>query len=138
MRTTKKVRELLEVAAEASGRSLVQEVERRLETSFQTDALFNLLVGQDLARPVMLYLGMLAQYGVGWREAVAEVSEGIALIAHGVAADGLSKETARKFLLNAARYHGTPAGTALTLAYTILETAGLAPDHNALNLETMK
>lgn len=34
MRTTKEIRERLEAAAAASGRSMAQEVERRLENSF--------------------------------------------------------------------------------------------------------
>ncbi len=37
MRTTKAIRSKLEKAAQANGRSLAQEVEFRLETSFQND-----------------------------------------------------------------------------------------------------
>ena len=39
MRTTRELRDRIEAAARASGRSLVQEVEYRLERSFQTDDL---------------------------------------------------------------------------------------------------
>jgi TraY domain len=40
VRTTKETRERLEAAAAASGRSLVQELEARLERSFETDDRF--------------------------------------------------------------------------------------------------
>src|SRR5215471_13276718 len=39
MRTTRELRERIEAAAEASGRSLVQEVEYRLEQSFERQAI---------------------------------------------------------------------------------------------------
>lgn len=137
MRTTKEVREILEKAARASGRSLVQEVERRLETSFQMDALFHLMAGEDLSRPIMLYLGMLDMQGIKWREVVNEVSEGIALIARAVAADGLPKNVARSYLRNAS-HQSHPGQTALTVAYSVLEGADLAPDHNELDLGVKK
>jgi hypothetical protein len=53
MRTTKRIREKLESAAESSGRSLAQEVEYRLELSFKTQDLLHdvltLAYGERLA-----------------------------------------------------------------------------------------
>lgn len=46
MRTTKEVREKLEAAAFESGRSLVQEVEKRIEESFYVENALNLLFGE--------------------------------------------------------------------------------------------
>jgi hypothetical protein len=40
IRTTKELKDLLQAAATASGRSVAQEIEHRLETSFQTEALY--------------------------------------------------------------------------------------------------
>src|SRR5205809_4463840 len=45
MRTTRELREQVERAARASGRSLVQEVEYRLEQSFAGDPLVKALTG---------------------------------------------------------------------------------------------
>ena len=47
IRTTKELRESLEQAAEASGRSLAQEVELRLERSFDRDRMAEILVAQN-------------------------------------------------------------------------------------------
>ena len=59
MRTTAEIRDRLEAAAAASGRSLAQEVERRLEASFiGDDAIDN---SMELAFGVRLYGLMLAQ-----------------------------------------------------------------------------
>src|SRR5262249_45475195 len=70
MRTTKEVRELLERAAAESGRSLVQEVEHRLETSFRDDAFFQFAgdaVTQKIIRPIVYYLGILRHRDLDWR-----------------------------------------------------------------------
>jgi uncharacterized protein (DUF1778 family) len=47
MRTTKEMRRMLETAAHISGRSLVNEVESRLERSFYTDLLLDLAHGRQ-------------------------------------------------------------------------------------------
>ncbi len=48
-RTTIGLRQALEKAAGESGRSLAQEVELRLEKSFQTDQLLDAFIGEDLS-----------------------------------------------------------------------------------------
>lgn len=47
VRTTRKLREKIDQAAGISGRSLVQEVEQRLEQSFDRDVMVNILLGGD-------------------------------------------------------------------------------------------
>lgn len=57
MRTTKAVRDKLEAAAGANGRSLAQEVEARLERSFQEEAGFG---GPEMRRLVFLMAAAFA------------------------------------------------------------------------------
>jgi hypothetical protein len=47
VRTTREMREKIEGAAKESGRSLVQEVEHRLEKSFWIEELFQMLMCQN-------------------------------------------------------------------------------------------
>jgi hypothetical protein len=69
MRTTKELRDKIEEAATASGRSLVQEVEFRLEKSFQEDAAYG---GPHLSAVFRLLVDhkalIEAKAGVGWKE----------------------------------------------------------------------
>jgi len=69
MRTTKELRDKIEEAATASGRSLVQEVEVRLEKSFQEDDAYG---GPHLSRVFRLladYKALIeAKAGVRWTE----------------------------------------------------------------------
>jgi hypothetical protein len=69
MRTTKELRDKIEEAAMASGRSLVQEVEFRLEKSFQEDDAYG---GPHLSAVFRLladYKALIeAKAGVGWKE----------------------------------------------------------------------
>jgi hypothetical protein len=70
MRTTKEVRERLEQAAAESGRSLVQEVERRIENSFQYDSVLNTFGGKNsigILRPIVFFLGSLEMKGMDYR-----------------------------------------------------------------------
>jgi hypothetical protein len=60
MRTTKETRDRLEAAAVASGRSLVQEVEARLEASFHREAVFG---GPRLTRYAYLMASVFALSG---------------------------------------------------------------------------
>lgn len=57
MRTTKDVRERLEAAAGAAGRSLAQEVEFRLERSFHADDLLGGSEAADLGRRMAVAFG---------------------------------------------------------------------------------
>ncbi|OJY41084.1 MAG: hypothetical protein BGP08_04540 [Rhizobiales bacterium 64-17] len=45
LRTTAEIREKMRAAAAQSGRSLVQELEHRIENSFERDEVFTLLLG---------------------------------------------------------------------------------------------
>jgi hypothetical protein len=60
MRTTKETRDRIESAARASGRSLVQEVEHRLEQSFQDDDRLTEAFGGELAFKLMRALAGFA------------------------------------------------------------------------------
>jgi hypothetical protein len=79
MRTTKETRDRLEAAAIASGRSLVQEVEARLEMSFQQEAA---LGGPEMAR---LAFRMAASFAVaagdsGWTADSVKYGKGVAAV----------------------------------------------------------
>jgi Arc-like DNA binding domain len=74
MRTTKELRDKIEAAATASGRSLVQEVEARLETSFRHEDLEALA-----ARAALRTLGLDAE--TARRIAAGELSYSIEPVA---------------------------------------------------------
>ena len=83
MRTTKEVREQLELAAAESGRSLVQEVEQRIQTSLQDDFILRGIGGPNSAavlRPILFFFGLLDAKGVnhGWKNK-PDVAEAIRL-----------------------------------------------------------
>lgn len=61
MRTTKELRDRIETAALASGRSLVQEVEFRLEQSFHTDSLIHLLHGSEASATALRLIAAAMQ-----------------------------------------------------------------------------
>jgi Arc-like DNA binding domain len=79
MRTTKETRDRLEAAAIASGRSLVQEVEARLERSFHQETA---LGGPEMARVAFL---MAASFAVAvgdsrWTDDPLKFGNGVAAV----------------------------------------------------------
>jgi hypothetical protein len=97
------MRDKLERAAAISGLSLVQEVERRLEKTFQEeDALVSGFGGpsaEPFLRPALYFLEALQRNGHDWREdpAIASAMPGaIAIIAEAVFGGGLSIERQKK------------------------------------------
>ena len=132
MRTTKEMRERLEQAAGASGRSLVQEVEQRLETSFRDEAFFELAgdaEAQKIIRPIVYYLGILKARGLDWRcnrGATEAVRDSIALIVEAVFSDGLlSQERQDTFVSNsAAKRRGTIAREVALQVLHVLQVLG--------------
>ena len=99
MRTTKEVRDLLERAAARSGRSLVQEVEYRIESSFRDDRWLKGIGGANaelVVRAILHFLGLVqARVREGKRdtEIADAVSRGIGLIADCVLEDrGISRK----------------------------------------------
>jgi hypothetical protein len=75
MRTTKETRERLERAAAASGRSLAQEVEYRLEKSFSEEDVFDRLIGGPVVRQkaqlmvsAFLHAGTMESHALGHPE----------------------------------------------------------------------
>jgi len=95
MRTTKEVRERLEEAAAESGRSLVQEVENRIEISFRYDSIFETIGGKEhwkIIRPILFFFGNLENRGFdrSWRKnpAVAkEMRQAVGFIVEAALAD---------------------------------------------------
>jgi hypothetical protein len=77
MRTTKETRDRLEAAAIASGRSLAQEVEARLERSFHQEAV---LGGPEIARVAFLMAARfaIAVDGSDWTRDPIAYSNGVA------------------------------------------------------------
>jgi hypothetical protein len=99
MRSTQEMRDKLERAAAISGLSLVQEVERRLEKTFQEeDALISGFGGpsaEPFVRPALYFLEALQRSGHDWRQDPAIASampRAIAVIAEAVFGGGLSLE----------------------------------------------
>jgi hypothetical protein len=66
MRTTAKLRDQLEAAAGSSGRSLTQEVERRLEATFEHDEVFGGPELRQLALAMIGAFGLAGQFRAGW------------------------------------------------------------------------
>lgn len=136
MRTTKEMRKRLEKAAAESGRSLVQEVEHRLEASFRDEALFELasdVSTQKIIRPIVLYLGILNHRGLDWRSnpgATEAVRDSIALIIEAVFSDrALSQERQNAFYSDAAaKRRGTIAREADIQLLSTLQILGLAEE----------
>jgi hypothetical protein len=105
MRTTKEVRVLLERAAARSGRSLVQEVEHRIDSSFRDDMLFKAIGGTQahlIIRPILYFLGTVEPKSSAWKNdpAVANaMRQAISLIAEAIfAGHRLSKDRQAEFL----------------------------------------
>jgi hypothetical protein len=133
MRTTKEVRERLERAAAESGRSLVQEVEHRLDSSFRDEIFFEFVGGhksEAIVRPILYYLGSLEHQGLNWRSdpaAVDAVREAIGLITEAIFLGPLSQKRQTSFLLGAALEHrGEKASGATRSAVAVLSLLGLA------------
>lgn len=140
MRTTKEVRELLEREAAKSGRSLVQEVEHRIELSFRDDSLFKFVGGTDtelVIRPLLYFLGLVQGRMRDWQkdpEIAEAVSRGISLIAEAVLTHRhLSTDRQTALLLND---HNDAAREVTSAALAILQALGFTekrkpekPDH---------
>jgi hypothetical protein len=134
MRTTKETREMLERAAATSGRSLVQEVEHRLESSFRDEAFFELAgdaEAQKIVRPIVYYLGIMKHRGLDWRSnrgATAAVRDSVALIIEAGFSDApLSQERQNAFLTDCnAKRRGTIANEAVLQVLHVLQVSGLA------------
>ena len=103
MRTTKELREQIEAAARASGRSLVQEVEYRLDRSFDAagvDALMGimgtLLIDDEAEGTKLLRLVMRALYLCrGWpydSKALEQLQTAVCLLIEGCAKGSLTAE----------------------------------------------
>jgi hypothetical protein len=72
LRTTRELREKIDQMAGISGRSLVQEVEHRLEQSFNRDVMVNMLLGGDDNAKVLEMIAQALQAedlsGRKWRD----------------------------------------------------------------------
>ena len=120
MRTTAALRDKLEAAAGESGRSLVQEVEYRLEQSFAMDAL---LGGKYSELPRLITLAMaLGPKGPHKRAALSEATRIICLAFF---ANGLSDDEGKRFAY-AAHLKGDPGSlSGYQIAMAVLQQAGL-------------
>jgi len=144
MRTTKELRERLERAAKVSGRSLVQEVEGRIEESLEDEQMGAL---QNLHGLIRLYLR-----SVGWRREILptqdpaappfelsqpEITEalrmGFDLILSAACFGPLTEERIKKFwledILELSGRGGDLGGTSANIAvdaFNVLSAAGLA------------
>jgi hypothetical protein len=135
MRSTKELREQLERAAAQSGRSLVQEVEHRLERSFRDE---NVLIGgiggpnaEPFVRPVLYFLESMHRDGKDWRtnQAVAEaMPTAIKIIAEAVFAGGLSLEQQQRYrVVESLESGGSSVRTQMVMtAISLLKGLGLA------------
>src|SRR5205814_9204847 len=85
MRTTREVREQIDRAATASGRSLVQEVEYRLEMSFAGDPLVKALTGGGEMALRLIAVAMqyetAAEDGTPWKDDAGK-AEAVRTAAH--------------------------------------------------------
>jgi hypothetical protein len=122
MRTTPALREKLEVAAGESGRSLVQEVEYRLEQSFATDAL---LGGKYSELPRLITLAMMLgpkgpHRARALQEATRVISEAF------FSPSGLSEADVKNQYLVGGLNGGDAGIAGVSIAITVLAQAGLA------------
>jgi hypothetical protein len=127
MRTTPQLRAKLEAAAAASGRSLVQEVEYRLEVSFAGDASIGARFA-SLQRMIDLALRVASSDSNADRVAQRAIS----IICEAFFKGGLTVSDYKDRLAVAAvlqdREGDTSGWTALGIASAILVTAGLLPE----------
>ena len=136
MRTTKETREMLESAAAQSGRSLVQEVERRVEDSFTREESFGEWV--DLYRLVRTYIMSIAVLRNTDGEAAADalhVGFGVIIDAAygGPLPDERLKELHLKVIPDLGRRGGNNAAGIAMDALNVLSAAKLVRfDHNKL------
>jgi hypothetical protein len=135
------LRERLPKAADAAGRSVSEEVERRVQASFTNEEVLGVFgvdsEVQALSRPITIDLGTLRLQGVSWREHTADVRAGISLIIDAVSASGLPKEVARQWVLETSQYPEQQRRVR-SAAYALLQAAGVAPDPNSLDLQVRK
>jgi hypothetical protein len=121
MRTTAALREKLEEAAGESGRSLVQEVEYRLEQSFAMDAL---LGGKYSELPRLITLAMMLGPKGPYRPKALQYAT--YMIAEAFFANGLSEKEARRRELVAHLEKDEASIAGWNIAMAILVQAGLA------------
>jgi TraY domain len=145
MRTTEAMRRRLEQAAEASGRSLVQEVEHRLERTFTQDEAFEATLGgkhnADLFR-ALTTATWLIEKGTGkqWSEDIAtahQVRHALSTIVLAIFRGGLTPQDVRNLMNVATQPLPNPDGSislsgsaevpALHAALAALSLMGLAP-----------
>ena len=145
VRTTLEMRRKIEAAAHASGRSLVQELEHRLEQSFndekldQTSRLDTTSV-RFLTRLVALTTVMTeTRTGKVWKDDAATAAElrvALELVTRGATSGGLSDEDIQSSLSAAPRPAGTLGSVGLlnmhainghSTAMQVLQLVGLAP-----------
>ena len=144
MRTTKEQRDRLERAARASGRSLIQEVDKRLEQSFRDDAIVGDLA--DLHTLIRSYLQLLGirrtdpAWGFDLRDpAVADaLRTGLDLLVTAVSSGPLSEERTKEFWIAAMktrRASGATTAQIATEAFNVLSVGKLAPPVDPLDVE---
>lgn len=121
MRTTPGLRAKLEAAAGESGRSLVQEVEYRLEQTFATDAL---LGGKYSELPRLITLAiMLGPKGPHRPKALQYATK---IICDAFFANGLPDEARHHLALTTGLIDDPGSWSGFHIAMAVLEQAGLA------------
>jgi hypothetical protein len=126
MRTTPQLRAKLEAAATSSGRSLVQEVEYRLEVSFAADGFIGGRFA-TLQRMINLAIGVAAD----GPDADQVVHTAIKIICEAFFAPDLTPEIFKRFGIVAALKNEGASGPhwrALNVAGIVLINAGLLPE----------
>lgn len=144
MRTTKEQRDRLEQAARDSGRSLVKEVENRLEESFKDDVITgDLAVLHALIRSYLQLLGIRRTdplWAFDLRDpAVADALRiGLDLLVTAACSGPLSKEQTKEFWIAAMktrRVSGATTAQIATEAFNVLRVGKLAPSVDPLDVE---
>jgi hypothetical protein len=153
MRTTEAMRRRLEQAVEASGRSLVQEVEHRLERSFTQDEAFEATLGgkhnADLIRAFTTATWLIERAtGKQWSQDLAtahQVRHALSTIVLAIFRGGLSSQDVRNLMEVATQPQSFPDGgiglsgsaevPALNAALAALNVMGLAPRPNEIDVK---
>jgi hypothetical protein len=123
MRTTKEVREMLEHAAAETGRSLVQEVETRIEESVHAD----LKLAGPLTRALVTMIAAVVEniqqrHGKNWLDDDRTCSATLTAIYGVLGRLGADRQQVRESLTRHRRIHGIDAAKAC------LEYAGFSED----------
>jgi hypothetical protein len=129
-RAREKLRDSLQQAAHENGRSISEEIEYRLESTFkEQEVIIRALGGPDaeyLVRPILFFLGLLRTRQIKWKDdpdAAGAMRQAIGLIAEAVFCPSAPPRNLEREFLHAFREYCT-AGAILSCAILTLHAFG--------------